>query len=373
MSHVVESKLVNFSKQIAVALSSRIMELVILPTEDCNFRCVYCFEDHVPGKMAAPTVQGIKRLLERRIDDLTFLRISWFGGEPLAARNVVLELSDYATGLCRERGVEFAGDVTTNGYLLAPALVERLVAARTQLYFVSLAGVGEEHDRWRPLASGRGSFQRIWDNLVAMQHTDLDFVVSLRLHFTPDLAKCEELCRVVNRQFGGDPRFHASLQRVADIGGANSGRFATIRPEDTFKVASELARFLPDVLVDGTQPKKDFICYAARPNNMVIRPDGRIARCVAHLEDPRNDVGYIDETGHLHLDAAQYQPWLKGLETLDERMLACPQGAVPRSLWPAPAVPHAVPFAASVVESDTGLLPRAERQRARVIPIRASA
>ena len=31
--------------QLAAAISPRVQELILLPTEKCNFRCTYCYED----------------------------------------------------------------------------------------------------------------------------------------------------------------------------------------------------------------------------------------------------------------------------------------------------------------------------------------
>jgi molybdenum cofactor biosynthesis enzyme MoaA len=40
------------SSQIASTLSNRIQQLILLPTERCNFRCTYCYEDFVLGRMS---------------------------------------------------------------------------------------------------------------------------------------------------------------------------------------------------------------------------------------------------------------------------------------------------------------------------------
>lgn len=315
------------------ALNPRDLELVILPTEDCNFRCTYCYEDHVRGRMSQDTINGIKRLIESRLDDLKFLRISWFGGEPLSVKDIVFEVGEYAYRRCREHGVEFAGDVTTNGYTLTVPVMKQLAAASHKQFFVSLAGFGADHDRLRPLASGKGSFERIWENLTALRDSDIDFNISLRLHFGPDVSICEALCRQVNEQFGDDSRFQASLQRIADLGGENTGKFATVSAEDARAVIWRLASLMPDVCVSDLYPRKSPICCAAKPNSMVIRTDGQLGRCLAHLNDPRNFVGRLAVDGRMEIDGQSLQPWFKGFDELDGRMLSCPVVSIPSDLW----------------------------------------
>jgi hypothetical protein len=46
-------------RQIAEAISPRIQELILLPTEKCNFRCTYCYEDFDLGKMSEETQRTV--------------------------------------------------------------------------------------------------------------------------------------------------------------------------------------------------------------------------------------------------------------------------------------------------------------------------
>lgn len=331
-------------EEISKALSSRILELIILPTEDCNFRCTYCYEVHVPGRMQQGTVDGIKKLIERRVGDLEFLRLSWFGGEPLMAKNIVFEVGEFASERCQALGVEFAGDVTTNGYLLSKATMARLAEANHRQYFVSLAGHGDAHDRLRPLASGNGSFEQIWHNLIELRDSSIRFDISLRLHFTPELSSCEELCRRVNEHFGDDERFTVSLQRVADLGGPNTGKFNTMSAEAAQSAIWHLASLIPDVKVTNLYPDKFPICCAARPNNFLIRPDGRVSRCACHLNDTRNFIGTLDANGVIEFDRDQLKPWFKGYDSFDGDMLACPINSVPNDLWPEAATAAVIPI-----------------------------
>ena len=60
------------------------LNLILFPTEQCNFRCTYCYEDFEIGRMSSGVVRGVKALLDARIDSLTSLLVSWFGGRAAA-------------------------------------------------------------------------------------------------------------------------------------------------------------------------------------------------------------------------------------------------------------------------------------------------
>lgn len=48
-----------------------LLHLIILPTENCNFRCIYCYESFKKGKIKKEVVRGIKNFIYHRIKKLT--------------------------------------------------------------------------------------------------------------------------------------------------------------------------------------------------------------------------------------------------------------------------------------------------------------
>lgn len=332
---------------LALALDPRALYLMVLPTENCNFRCTYCYEDHVPGKMRPEVVAGIRKLIDRRLEDISILQLSWFGGEPLLAKEVVFEICEFAHRRCRERGVEFLiGSMTTNGYFLSVPVMERLSAANQKHFHISLDGYGVVHNRTRPLASGKGTFERIWNNLKLLRHSQLDFDILLRLHFgMVDIVESEALCRALNTEFGGDQRFRVLPQRIADLGGENSGKLNPLPVDEAMQVSRHLVSLMPDIPGPNVDTAEEGICYAAQPNHLLIRPDGRIGKCAVNLRDPRNTVGHIDGDGHLHVDNQRLQPWLHGYRDLDPDLLTCPYGAVVKAALPEENAAVSIPLA----------------------------
>ncbi len=45
------------SSRIARFLTNHHLGLILMPTEQCNFRCTYCYEDFAIGKMSKSTIQ----------------------------------------------------------------------------------------------------------------------------------------------------------------------------------------------------------------------------------------------------------------------------------------------------------------------------
>ena len=151
--------------QIASTLSNRTQQLIILPTERCNFRCTYCYEDFLIGKMKEPVQLSIERFMGRRIPELSELSIHWFGGEPLLAKQVVLRLSARASELCDEHGVSLIGGLTTNAYVLTPDLFEELLTYNqrfSRLHLMDGRRVMMPSGRWQMDEALLGEFGRMF-------------------------------------------------------------------------------------------------------------------------------------------------------------------------------------------------------------------
>ena len=314
------------------ALSNQALHLIVLPTEGCNFRCVYCYEDFGESRMAPGLIEGVKRLLTERFPELRTLSLSWFGGEPLLAYDHIISVLHHVASLRRAfPGTTFYSDITTNGYSLRPALATTLLRLGIRAYQISLDGDRAIHDRWRRRADGSGTFDVIWRNLEHLHARQESFQVTIRLHVTRE--NQDSLQALLIRSgvaLEGDARFRFLIRPLAKLGSPRDESLPVLQGDEA-RVAVEglqnLARFQGLLLHDnggGSRP-----CYAARPNSFVIRADGSINKCTVALADDRNHVGHIQPNGSITLDGRKLTPWLRGLWTGDAEALRCPRLGLP--------------------------------------------
>ena len=143
------------------------VSLTICPTMNCNFDCPYCFENHRPGKMSPEVQDDVVNLARRMLEvrNGKRLRVSWFGGEPLLAPDVIESLSGRLIALAEEFNVRYSSQIITNGYLLSQKNIDMLDRCRVVSCQVTLDGLGEKNDATRRLAGGGPTFGRITDNL----------------------------------------------------------------------------------------------------------------------------------------------------------------------------------------------------------------
>ncbi len=153
--------------------------LTICPTMGCNFDCPYCFEDHHAGKMSAEVQDDVVALAERMLEASGAERfsVSWFGGEPLLAPEIIESLSGRLIALVEEQGGTYSADIITNGYLLTQEIVDMLDRCKVESCQVTIDGMGAAHDATRRLANGGPTFERITGNLRDLK---IPFRVSIR-------------------------------------------------------------------------------------------------------------------------------------------------------------------------------------------------
>jgi uncharacterized protein len=298
-----------------------------MPTERCNFRCSYCYEDFAIGRMRPETVIAVKRLVDRRLGDLRSLSVSWFGGEPMLAGAIVEDISGHIAraAAASPNSFHYVGDMTTNGYLLDTSKVERLALLGIRHFQISLDGPETLHDQTRRRADGKGTFQKIWHNLLAIRDGSAPVDVLLRIHLTPgNLPLMPGFLSEIRQTFLSDPRFKVLLKPIERLGGRNDSTMDIVPESAQARVIHELEK----ILVDGVEGEAVFsapeICYASRPNSLVIRADGRVGKCTVALADARNTIGQLLHDGSLQIDTMRLGAWLRGWATNDLEALACP-------------------------------------------------
>ncbi|MCD2175997.1 radical SAM protein [Rhizobium sp. C4] len=311
----------------AILFSNRLLDLTLLPIEQCNFRCTYCYETFTDGKMKPELVESIRTLIDRRAPDLDYLRLGWFGGEPLLAHDIVIDLSSHARDLAeRYADLEFVSGMSTNGYLLDAAMMEKLLQAGVGSFQVSIDGFGEHHDRTRVSRAGGGTFERIWANMLELRASDLDFAINLRVHYSRDnIDHVFEFTDQLKAEFGGDPRFRIFFKTIEQLGGANDKSLNVYGWKEAAEVKAQLMERLEGRMDDVLPATACYVCYAGKPNAFVIRRDGRIVKCTVGLDEPENLVGRMGHDGTMSLTAETLKPWLKGAVDLDPAFLRCPR------------------------------------------------
>jgi len=312
-------------------LSNRLLHLILMPTEQCNFRCSYCYEDFAAGEMPRWVVEAVKALLAARIGNLELLSLEWFGGEPLLAWPIVEELQSFAYGLAlRHPQVRLAGSMTTNGSLLTLPRFERLLDLEVRKYQISFDGSREHHDATRLRLGGGGSFATIWRNVLALRAVPKDFTILLRLHVTRENQQSlDRLLGDLARELQGDRRFSVMFKAIRRFGGPNDSELPVLPSEQEEPILDRLlARATALGLANQqnvfAQPGMLQGCFASALGSYVVRSTGELAKCSIALGHPNNHIGVLCPDGTLALDSEKTTGWLRGALNGEPESIECP-------------------------------------------------
>ena len=139
----------------------------VLVTRKCNNRCTYCILTSEPKDMSHETARDMDCFYFEQIESNHPMQVrdDYLGGEPLMNHRIIIESASRRFYFCKGRKIDYGFIITTNGTLLTPKIIHRLKTVGLTAARVSLAGPAELHDRLRPSADEKKTYEKIMENL----------------------------------------------------------------------------------------------------------------------------------------------------------------------------------------------------------------
>lgn len=313
-----EQKMLSSEDEIAQSISEiqRLMKksllLTIMPTEGCNFRCPYCYEDHIVASMTRKTIDRIKEYITQQAGNFEHINVAWFGGEPTLCRDTVLEISELLQTLKKTNAFQYTASMTTNGYLLGEEFFKQYYDAGITTFQITIDGWN--HNKTRPHVSGKETLTQILTNLKAISSLPEEKFQYQMLIRHNVLAGDEDFSwyDYLFNLFGNDKRFSLLIRPVGDWGGNSVKSLHILSPEDADVLVSKHVKYLRQIgfpCNNGAPGILSQVCYASYPYGLVFRPDGKIVKCTVCLNHPKNLVGYVDPEKGVILDEEANLLW----------------------------------------------------------------
>ncbi|WP_368209121.1 radical SAM protein [Blautia wexlerae] len=287
------------------------LRLILLPTEQCNFRCVYCYERFRREKMTAKTQAAIVKYIEDNIHKYNGLILNWFGGEPTEAMDVIENLSVKLIDVCKKNKKAYNAGITTNGYNLTYEIFKKLKKLHVTEYQVTIDGLASIHNAQRVMADGAPTFDVIINNLLAIKNNCKSSAITfvLRTNFSKNmLNNVYEFCKFLDKYFSNDKRFKYFWQMVGDYGYVKTEEVRNIFGQSKdykWLIENYTERFVNDYTQALYGPDGG-VCYALKRNQLLIDAAGEIRKCTCDLESEMNHFGTIG----VNFDGAKHEDWL---------------------------------------------------------------
>jgi uncharacterized protein len=290
------------------------VDVTLVLTHDCNLACDYCYAGAKVQRRMSPEIAQ-KAVDLAFVDDPKRAQLSFFGGEPLLAYELLLRSAEQARSEARARGIELKMSVTTNGTLLDDARARELAALDVYVA-LSIDGTREAHDAGRPLRGGGSSFEQVTrglDVLVrrAMPFETISVVTPQNAHLVGETV--EYLFAAGVPRVGLNPCYEAAftddelagwergLERAADamIAWYRKGRIVSVTIFDNKILAA-----IKGGLASGDK------CSLGQ-TSVAVAPSGNLYSCERLVADDENlaDVmGHVDSWKPIAEDACPRGP-----------------------------------------------------------------
>lgn len=303
-------------------ISPKYLQLIIIANEMCNFRCIYCYEKFSSKSISDRVLNSIIKLISTRLSELQMLDIGWFGGEPLLSYTSIINFMRNIKNLKHNynSSVKIKGSITTNAYLLTLERFRELINNNIVEYQVTFDGWRDFHDSVRILASGKPTFDIIWNNLKNISKTDYDFKFIIRIHIHKNnLNSVKYLISNIAELVGNDQRFVLFVRQISHLGSPYDF-YIDLPSYNDVKSIREYAKDLGLNIFESNLA----VCYASTLNSFVIYPDGSIGKCTVLLYDERNKIGRINDDGTLSINDEKLLWWIRGILLDNDNIVKCP-------------------------------------------------
>ena len=155
--------------------------LTIAPTLACNFRCKYCFENHSKEVMTDSSQKAILDFSEEYIKNAHDFSVTWYGGEPLLARDIIFSLSEKFQELCKINNVNYNAFIITNGSLIEDRDLELFKKYNIRGAQVTIDGPKEIHDKRRINIKKESTYETIIENINKLLNNEYDVIARVNI------------------------------------------------------------------------------------------------------------------------------------------------------------------------------------------------
>ncbi|MCI0399284.1 MAG: radical SAM protein [Chloroflexi bacterium] len=260
-------------------------------TNACNLDCPYCYVRKSSERMSEAT--GLKAIEQifytARRHHFQRVKLKYAGGEATLHFKLVRQLHQAALALAEESCLALREVVLSNGYHIRAEDADWLAESGVKL-MISLDGVGEAHNRQRPLKGGGDTFDQVEktvDQVLLPRGIRPDITITLtRLNASGAAAAVRwalERDLPVSLNFYRQNILSASraeleLEEQAIIGGmlAAYNEFEAILPTRPFF----------NGLLDRVQAEAHAHTCGVQHSYLVLTHQGKLAQCQMHLDSP---------------------------------------------------------------------------------------
>ena len=160
--------------------------ITVAPTMNCNFSCPYCFEKREINLMNKEVQDSLIKYIYKKIklNKIKKLVITWYGGEPLMAKDIINDISTKILKIIKENNIEYYSNIITNGYLIDDETVLNFKKNLISSAQITIDGPPKIHNQRRILHNKKPTFEKIIDNVKKLIKNNIEVFIRVNVDET---------------------------------------------------------------------------------------------------------------------------------------------------------------------------------------------
>lgn len=275
----------------AAKFNNQSLSLTIAPTMECNFACSYCYEEGYRHNTMNDKVQNsVIDFVKRRKDIIKNLSVSWYGGEPLLALDIIEKLTKSFLEITGEE-INYSAGIVSNGYKLTRNVAKKLKDLKIKNIQVTLDGHKEIHNKRRMLLNGKGTFDKIINNIKNCYD-----IIPIHIRINVDRTNVRHLDSLIDtfEDFNLKNKINIYIAPVDDVYNKCSNNQCLTISEFSKEEALFLEKIIDRGYMNISIPfPSSSNCGAVNLNSFVIDPKGDLYKCWNHIGRENDKVGDV--------------------------------------------------------------------------------
>lgn len=300
---------------------------IIFTTDQCNFRCKYCPQEHVSKRFSDELWDAVYKNIRKGVEAKKYesVKISFFGGEPLLESKRIIAFLEKLNKMLDEDfpQVKYFYSMVTNGYLLTPDIYERLIELGLCDFQITVDGFAENHNMNRPLADGSPTWDKIIENLKyiasSKNHQDkVSIILRVNISSKMDPEKAKKFVEWAKKTFD-DSKFTFDISAVAEFSEVVDKSFVFDTTDennnDLLAQLNKIGGQKSYANLSHAMVYNGGACNTSAKYRYTIGTDGKFSKCQQYTVRGENAVcGYLDLNGDF-VYTANEKFWTEDFET----------------------------------------------------------
>lgn len=271
------------------------LQFVIMLSDNCNYHCVYCFEENQLCKFGDMTIETQKDTIDfikrecEKVKKLEIVNIEYFGGEPTLCSDIIINISNELTPYFESLNVKYESCIVTNGRFFNKEFIEKIKDCRLSLCQITLDGMPKSYAKLK--GCKESDFYAVIQNIKDLQDK---LHIQIRIHINHNVEELKELMHFIAKEKLKVGIYYQHIKDMDLTAEEYQEAFAYYVEE-----VKEFEKFLKDNdythYFDNRFFKYTCACPANDSNRFAITNQGDLYRCPEQLTNPTLKIGNIKD------------------------------------------------------------------------------